>query len=132
MIVRRIIVGYDFTEAADDAMAWALALAEPLKAQVDLVYVAEAGADETALSERRAALARVAEEVGAQVVTRVVPGDDVARALVDDAEEANADLIVVATRALSAVQRWFLGSVADALIRTAHCPVVTVRSGDGD
>ena len=132
MIVRRIIVGYDFTEAADDAMSWALALAEPLKAQVDLVFVMDAADDDPSVAERRAALARAADESGAQVTTRVVLGVDIALALVNDAEEVDADLIVVATRALSAVQRWFLGSVAEALIRSAHCPVVTVRSGDDD
>lgn len=132
-MIRRIVVGYDFTEAADDALTWALDLAEPLKADIHLVHIADSSDDaDPKVVERRAALARVADDAGPRVRSQLALGSDVARALVDLAEESNADLIVVATRQVSAMQRWFLGSVADEVIRAAHCPVVTVRSGDDD
>lgn len=132
-MIRRIVVGYDFTEASDDALTWALELAEPLQAIIHVVHVAD-GADDSdpKVIERRAALARVADDAGTRVTSQLALGSDVARALVDLAEEANADLIVVATRQVSAMQRWFLGNVAHEVIRAAHCPVVTVRSGDDD
>ena len=130
-MIRRIVVGYDFTEAADDALGWALELAEPLNAAVNVVHIADSNDDNAPkVTERREALARVAEDGGARVTSQVVLGSDVAKALVGLAEECNADLIVVATRQMSPMQRWFLGSVADEVIRAAHCPVVTVRSGD--
>ena len=132
-MIRRIVVGYDFTEAADDALTWALELAQPLQATVNIVHIAAGNDDgDPKVVERRAALARVADDAGPRVTSQLVLGSDVARALVDLAEEGNADLIVVATRQVSAMQRWFLGSVADEVIRAAHCPVVTVRSGDDD
>nr|MBK7067564.1 universal stress protein [Deltaproteobacteria bacterium] len=132
-MIRRIVVGYDFTEASDDALSWALELAQPLQATVHIVHIADSSDDnDPNVVERRAALARVADDAGPRVTSQLALGSDVARALVDLSEEGNADLIVVATRQLSAMRRWFLGSVANELIRAAHCPVVTVRSSDDD
>ena len=132
-MIRRIVVGYDFTEASDDALSWALELAQPLQATVHVVHIADSSDDnDPNVLERRAALARVADDAGPRVTSQLALGSDVAQALVDLSEEGNADLIVVATWQMSAMQRWFLGSVANELIRAAHCPVVTVRSGDDD
>jgi nucleotide-binding universal stress UspA family protein len=132
-MIRRIVVGYDFTEASDDALTWALDLAEPLQASITIVHIANSNDDsDPKVVERRVSLARVADDAGPRASSQLVLGSDVARALVDLAEEGNADLIVVATRQVSAMQRWFLGSVAHEVIRAAHCPVVTVRSGDDD
>lgn len=132
-MIRRIVVGYDFTEASDDALSWALELAQPLQATVHVVHIADSSDDnDPKVVERRAALARVADDAGPRVTSQLALGSDVAQALVDLSEEGNADLIVVATRQMSAMRRWFLGSVANELIRAAHCPVVTVRSGDDD
>lgn len=132
-MIRRIVVGYDFTEASDDALSWALELAQPLQATVHVVHIADSSDDnDPNVLERRAALARVADDAGPRVTSQLALGSDVARALVDLSEEGNADLIVVATRQMSAMRRWFLGSVANELIRAAHCPVVTVRSSDDD
>ena len=132
-MIRRIVVGYDFTEASDDALSWALELAQPLQATIHIVHIADSSDDsDPHVVERRAALARVADDAGPRVTSQLALGSDVARALVDLSKEGNADLIVVATRQVSAMRRWFLGSVANELIRAAHCPVVTVRSGDDD
>ena len=132
-MIRRIVVGYDFTEASDDALSWALELAQPLQATVHIVHIADSSDDsDPKVVERRAALARVADDAGPRVTSQLALGSDVAQALVDLSEEGNADLIVVATRQMSAMRRWFLGSVANELIRAAHCPVVTVRSSDDD
>lgn len=48
--------------------------------------------------------------------------------IVKTAAGERADLIVLGTHGRGGVERFFLGSVADRVIRTAPCPVVTVRS----
>ena len=83
-------------------------------------------------SGNKVAIVLAAVVVAALLALGTLVATGVQDALVDLAEESNADLIVVATRQVSAMQRWFLGSVADEVIRAAHCPVVTVRSGDDD
>ena len=48
------------------------------------------------------------------------------------AEEATADLIVMSTQALTGPARALLGSVADAVVRTANCPVLLLRRKQQD
>lgn len=48
--------------------------------------------------------------------------------IVDVAKAEQADLIVVGTHGRAGLDRALLGSVADRVIRTARCPVVTVRA----
>ena len=46
--------------------------------------------------------------------------------VVNEAVERGADLIVMGTRGLSGLKRFALGSVAEKVVRTAPCPVLTV------
>ncbi len=51
----------------------------------------------------------------------------VAEAIVVAADAANSDLIVMSTRALTGPARAILGSTADAVVRTANCPVLLIH-----
>lgn len=57
---------------------------------------------------------------------RVVVGAP-ARAIVRVATEEKADLIVIATHGRSGVQGLLFGSVAEKVVRTAECPVLTMK-----
>jgi nucleotide-binding universal stress UspA family protein len=48
----------------------------------------------------------------------------------DAATEEKADLVVMGTRGLSGLKHVLLGSVAERTLRTAPCPVLTVKQGD--
>jgi nucleotide-binding universal stress UspA family protein len=50
-----------------------------------------------------------------------------AGAIVDYAREVNTDLIVMGTHGRGAVAHLFMGSVAERVVRTAPCPVLTVH-----
>jgi nucleotide-binding universal stress UspA family protein len=67
----------------------------------------------------------VTEQVGVEVTYELLEGDP-ARELADFAEARDADLLVVGTRGLG-VAEFLLGSVAIALVRRSHRPVVVVR-----
>lgn len=64
---------------------------------------------------------------GLEVVTELRDGE-VARELREASEEA--DLLVLATHGRGGLERAWLGSVADALIRHATVPLLVVRPGD--
>ncbi|MBI5512699.1 MAG: universal stress protein [Deltaproteobacteria bacterium] len=130
-MIRRIVVGYDFSENADDALAWTLDLARQTQSTVYLVHVTNAPSeDHPSVEETRGRLSHVADELGPEVASHVLVADDVADALVHFAEDNNADLLVVATAGLAGVARWLLGSVAEAVLKKAHCPVVTLRQDE--
>lgn len=55
------------------------------------------------------------------------------REIVNEAKKWKADLIVVGSLGHSALSRFFLGSVSDAVVKNAHCSVLVVRGElDGD
>jgi nucleotide-binding universal stress UspA family protein len=55
---------------------------------------------------------------------------EVADKIVEVAEKATADLIVMSTHALTGPARAVFGSVADAVVRKSHCPVLLVHRAD--
>jgi nucleotide-binding universal stress UspA family protein len=70
------------------------------------------------------------EAAGVKVTTEVfedVPGFAISGA----AERAKADLIVMGSRGLSGLKHAVLGSVAERTVRTAPCPVLTVKAESG-
>ena len=146
MDVRSILCATDFSEAADGALREADALARHHSARLLVVHVlpellpdrslvpqryAESYADVPrwqgrvldALGERvRAVTGRDAAAFGAAVETGSAYGE-IARM----AEARGVDLVVVASRGQSGPGRGPLGSVAEPVVRYAHCPVLVVR-----
>ena len=59
-------------------------------------------------------------------VNEIVRQGNAANAILRTAEEWRADLIVMGTHGRGRVARFLLGSVAEAVLRRATCPVVTV------
>ena len=67
----------------------------------------------------------VSAEIQAESAVRV---GDARSAIIDDAEEWNADLIVVGSHGRTGLKRWLLGSVAQAVVSHAPCSVEVVRT----
>jgi nucleotide-binding universal stress UspA family protein len=67
-----------------------------------------------------------AGEVGVIPVTRLMREGDPASEIVRAADEWRADVIVIGTHARGPIARFLLGSTAEAVVRRAHCPVLTV------
>jgi universal stress protein A len=59
-----------------------------------------------------------------EILTRV---GDAAKSILEVAEEVGAELIVMATHGRSGISHFFLGSVAEQVVREAPCPVLTLR-----
>jgi nucleotide-binding universal stress UspA family protein len=51
----------------------------------------------------------------------------IADAIINYAENNNTDLIVMGTKGKTGLKRFLIGSVADGVVRHAHCPVLVVR-----
>jgi nucleotide-binding universal stress UspA family protein len=53
---------------------------------------------------------------------------DAATEIIHKAKELACDLIVMGTHGRSGLRRLLMGSVAEEVVRKAHCPVITVKS----
>ena len=63
------------------------------------------------------------------VELKVVRHDSPGQALVETAVAHSADMIIVGSHGRTGFRRVLLGSVAERVVRLAHCPVLVVRSG---
>lgn len=136
---RTLLVTTDFSTNSAVAIQPALAIAQKFGARIVLVHVLEAPGVDAGHDPRDAfrGLADMAreqlEEFGGREIGEKVPWTpDVAvgpadLAITDAAQRHGADLIVVATHGRTGVLHLLLGSVAERVVRTATCPVLTVR-----
>lgn len=121
--IRHILFPTDFSEASRRAGEFAAALARQCGARLSVVYVVPPVTDP---SPSRG-LAAFATEVapGLPVETEVLSGVP-ARQILAYARRRGVDLIVMGTHGRTGVSRTLLGSVAEAVVRRAPCPVLTV------
>lgn len=142
---RSILVPIDFSDHSLEALRYASYLAEMEGARLDLVHVIEEAMhpafyntgvlsvydvqpDLDAVAQlhlRR--LYREADGPACEVRFEAIPGHP-AREIVRYAEEHDSDLIVMATHGLAGLEYFFIGSVAEHVVRTAPCPVFTVKA----
>jgi nucleotide-binding universal stress UspA family protein len=71
-------------------------------------------------------LAQRASKAGARVTTTLRDGDPVTQ-IVRAARSTRADLIAVGTHGRGAIPKFFLGSVAERVVKMSPCPVLTIR-----
>ncbi|OUL92788.1 universal stress protein [Paraburkholderia hospita] len=143
---KRILVAIDGSETSAHAFEAALQLARESDAQLQPLYVVDnplmaydaAGYDpsilrEACLEEGRllaaeALTAMKRDAVAGTPLTVEVdrPGQDIAERIRLTASEFKADLVVLGTHGRRGFRRFFLGSVAERVVRSACCPVLLV------
>jgi universal stress protein A len=137
--MKRIVVGYDASPEADRALERAAEVAKAFDAEVIVTSVARvlyAGGkglagiypiDPTELHEEDARRAKTRlSELGIEAKTVDGIGDP-GRMIVKVAEANDADLIVVGSHTVGALDRFFAGSVSDSVKHHAACDVLVVR-----
>jgi nucleotide-binding universal stress UspA family protein len=88
--------------------------------------------DEDAVSGARAYVNSLTQRLSAEGLHsdgEVLIANSVPDAIVGNAPEQHADLIVMSSEAHTGAARLILGSVTDAVVRTATCPVLVLRRG---
>jgi nucleotide-binding universal stress UspA family protein len=132
--VSRILVATDRSETASRAVAWAADMAKRYEAELLVLQVivpsAEPGAQESVqVSYATRDLELYAEELaGPRGRARVVVDEDPSAAIVEAAEEENADVVVVGNAGMSGRKEFLLGNVPNRVSHNARCTVVIVNS----
>jgi nucleotide-binding universal stress UspA family protein len=127
--IRRILVPVDCSSCSRAALQFAGGLATSLGAQIDVLFVAET-ADEAGLARARQELHEFVASTeipkSAAVAERVESGDARER-IVAIARRDGFDVIALGTHGRTGRPRMLAGSVAESVVRTSSCPVITVR-----
>ncbi len=144
---RSIVVGTDGSETADKAVRQATELASSVGARLHLVSAYSPVPDARLREERQQApqeiqwsinpredveeILRQARETvtqgGVKVDTYAREGDP-ADAILDVAEEQNADLVMVGNRGMTGARRFLLGSVPNKISHHSPCSVLIIRT----
>jgi len=147
MKIETILVATDFSDAASKAIDTAVEFAKKFEAQLVIVhayrveipmaspmmagaYVLPQGFFEQIGNHAKAHIEATAKEIEGRGVSviGVAIEQSPAEAIVEEAKSRPADLIVMGTRGLTGLKHVALGSIADRVVRTAPCPVLTVGS----
>lgn len=121
-----ILIATDFSRASQLAVDAGAALARDEDARVILLHCAPSirkGAKKAARPDELTELAERLRAEGIDVEPRVVEGD-AAAAIVQEADAANAAIIVMGTAGRTGLKGWALGSVARDVLRHTRTPVL--------
>jgi len=68
------------------------------------------------------------DKEGLRIKKEVVESSDsISKSIIHYARQNKFDVIVIGTKGMTAVEEFFLGSVANNVIHHAHCPVFAIR-----
>jgi nucleotide-binding universal stress UspA family protein len=142
-----IVVGTDGSETADEAVKQSMELAKAVGAKVHLVSAYEPVGGQRLKEERQqipedmqwmvnpredvdktlAGAEEQLKEGGVDVAVFARQGDP-ADAILDVAEEQDADLIIVGNKGMTGAKRFLLGSVPNKVSHHAPCSVMIIRT----
>lgn len=144
--ITRILVPTDFSDTADAALAYAKELAGRVGASLHLLHVIDDFYAAAAFaadvygpipeSLRQTGLRAADDRLNERLPedertyfngTTAIATGLTANAIVDYARTHEIDLIVIGTHGRGGIAHLLLGSVAEQVVRTAPCPVLTVR-----
>lgn len=138
MQAKKILFPTDFSTLSDAALPHATSLAHDTGAKLFIVHVEELPAayavgemyyglpDPDNAEIRRMLAAIMPTDATIPYETRLLFGDP-ASEIIRLAEQENVDLIVMGTHGRSGLRRLVMGSVAEAVVRRAKCPVFTLK-----
>lgn len=139
----RLLVPTDFSEGSRHALDYAVSLAARLGASIHVLHVredpvvtalwAEGYVDTQSLAAERDAeagreLQALLAVAGAGAATWDVAAGPVSATIVRVARERDADLIVMGTHGRTGMAHVLMGSIAEQVMRSAGCPVLTIRT----
>ena len=127
MPVKRVLVATDRSETAGLAVAWAAEMADRYEAELVVlrVFVPPAAPDAAAEADLREHAEEVAGERGR---VKLVVGEDPAKAIVDAADEADADVLVVGNVGMSGRKEFLLGNVPNRVSHLTRRTLVIVNT----
>ncbi len=137
--IEKIFVPTDFSSCSQEAIDYAVFLAEQLNATILLTHVLEpisypidfamieyADDDRMKTVQSLDRIARPWRQKGVRIETHLFKGDPAAE-IVKKAKDLECDLIVMGTHGRTGIAHLMTGSVAERVLRTSSLPVLTVR-----
>ncbi|MFH1101103.1 MAG: universal stress protein [Methanobacteriota archaeon] len=135
--MKRILVGFDGSEGAENALNKAMSLIDE-DGELILIAVVPSPNDKTFVdkdvytqlkTKARSIIDTVITDIGEHeyLITGLVEEGDVAATIIDIANKLNCNLIILGSRGASEIGHYPIGSVATKVVQYARKPVMIVR-----
>jgi nucleotide-binding universal stress UspA family protein len=140
MKLQRILFPFDFSDISRAALPMAQSLARDSAATLSILYVHERPVELLAEGGVPISSLDLDPEALKQELQQALPADprvaceyhvvlgSPAPEIVRFAKESGADLIVMSTHGRRGISHFLMGSVAEAVVRKAPCPVITMKA----
>lgn len=142
--MKRILCATDGSAHAQRAVDFSINLARQAKAELTFIHVVVPAAGDVSRtyfwdsnrlqttndplqSELYQAMQQAMQQQLESVFCTTVPGINIAKAIIDYAENNDHDHVVTGSVGRTGVAKVLLGSIAEQVISKAHCPVTVVR-----
>jgi nucleotide-binding universal stress UspA family protein len=144
--IKKILFPTDFSRCADQALEHAVFLAEKYDAEIHVLHTVTLFNDQSSVVNEEfketeemikklediaeAQLNKVSdahEDDDINIIKAQTRGISAAPAILEYASENSIDLIVMGTNGRRGLGHFFLGSVAEEIVRMSECPVFTIR-----
>lgn len=143
--IKKILVPTDFSETSKFAMQYAIEFAKSFNAELEIVHVIfdesqivafylpqvtfqnlDQELEESAKKQMDDFLASFPDLQGITYTVKMLKGTAFLE-IINEAKEANVDLIIIGTHGRSGIEHVLFGSTAEKVVRKAPCPVFTVK-----
>jgi len=135
-LIGKILVAVDGSETSSKAAEMAIDLAEKHAADLIALYIVAPNINfSQAFYFAQENGQKIVDEVKREAVAKklnvqtevLMDVGAVSKAIVEYAENNNANLIVIGTRGISGIKRMLVGSTASEVVKYSHCPVMVVK-----
>lgn len=135
-LISKILVAVDGSETSSKAAEMAIDLAEKYGADLIALYIVAPNINfSQAFYFAQENGQKIVDEVKREAVAKklnvqtevLMDVGAVSKAIVEYAENNNANLIVIGTRGISGIKRMLVGSTASEVVKYSHCPVMVVK-----
>jgi nucleotide-binding universal stress UspA family protein len=140
MEIKHVLVPVDFSENSKKILEAAGYFSEICQAQLHVVFVVQSFDDYSGFFVPHMPVAKFEEEMvqaaeekmkgfllGHNKIEAKVLVGDVGEEIIRHAEESSMDLIVMGTHGYKGLEKVMFGSVAEKVVRSSPCPVLTIN-----
>jgi nucleotide-binding universal stress UspA family protein len=140
MEIKKVLVPVDFSENSQKILEAAGYFSGMCKAELHVVFIVQSFDDYSGFFVPHMPVAKFEEEMvqaaeqkmekfltGHKSVKAKVLVGDVAEEIIRHAEESSMDLIIMGTHGYKGLEKVMFGSVAEKVVRSSPCPVLTIN-----
>ncbi len=140
MEIKKVLVPVDFSENSKKILEAAGYLSGICQAQLHVVFVVQSFDDYSGFFVPHMPIAKFEEEMvqaadekmesflaGHRNIGSTILVGDVAEEIIRHAEESGMDMIIMGTHGYKGLEKVMFGSVAEKVVRSAPCPVLTIN-----